>query len=291
MLSCSQPQQRTSCAQRAIVPIFSGGGTRLSCYIGILAALKQLDLSFSTIVGVSGGSIVAALLAAGKTEQELKQLAMNTDFRQFRGFSLFNLLRTGGLSSGDLFESWLDQQLNGMTFSELQLDLHVLATDINGGGPVVFNKQNTPDLKVSLAVRYSMSIPLLFSFKKFGDHIMTDGVILSEDALHQDWSNAGSPVLCFRLKSESVPGTVRYSKLFPLKSYLLMLIQTFMNAVSREYVQAQFWHNTVVIHTGKISSVKFDLTMVDKEALYDTGYLTALTVIPIKLKNYFSKGG
>jgi NTE family protein len=272
---------------REIVPIFSGGGTRLPCYIGILNALRQLELHFSTVVGVSGGSIVAALLASGKSLAELKQLALETDFRQFRGFSLINLLRTGGLSSGDFFEQWIDQQLGGRTFADMELDLHVLATDINGGGPVVFNKKNTPDFKVSLAVRYSMSIPLMFSFKKFGDHIMTDGVVLSEDALHQDWSCQGVPVLCFRLKSESEFGPVRHSRLFPLKSYILMLIQTFMNAVSREYVHAQFWHNTVVINTGHISSVKFDMTSAEKENLYDIGYNTAFSVIPIKLKSYF----
>lgn len=275
---------------RQIVPIFSGGGTRLPCYIGILDALAQLKLSFNTLVGVSGGSIVAALLAAGKSQAELRQLALETDFRQFRGFSLLSLLRTGGLSSGDTFEHWMDSQLAGLTFAELSLDLHVLATDINGGGPVVFNKVNTPNMKVSRAVRFSMSIPLMFSFKKFGDHIMTDGVVLSEDALHQDWSSQGTPVLCFRLKSANEFKPIHHNRLFPLKSYLLMLIQTFMNAVSREYVHAQFWHNTVVVNTEHISAVKFDMTMADKEKLFEIGYKTALQVIPNKLRHYFSEG-
>ncbi|MEP4890981.1 MAG: phospholipase, partial [Aliiglaciecola sp.] len=34
-----------------IVPIFSGGGTRLSCHIGILQALLEMNLSFSHVVG------------------------------------------------------------------------------------------------------------------------------------------------------------------------------------------------------------------------------------------------
>ena len=52
-------------------------------------------------------------------------------------------------------------------------DIHIVAigSDIKSeaqdlkGRTVVFNKENAPDLKVSQAVRYSMSIPLLFSFK------------------------------------------------------------------------------------------------------------------------------
>lgn len=77
----------------------------------------------------------------------------------------------------------MDKQLSGKTFSQLDTDLSIVATDINGGGPVVFDKHTSLNLKVSLAVRFSMSIPLIFSFKTYGPHLLVDGAILSEDAL------------------------------------------------------------------------------------------------------------
>ena len=271
-----------------IVPIFSGGGTRLSCYIGILQALLDLGLRFNHLVGVSGGSIVAALYAAGWQLDDIKAVAMKTDFKQFWSFSFASLIRTGGLCNGNRLESWLDQQLNGTTFAELKYDLHVLATDINGGGPVVFNRTLTPNLKVSKAVRFSMSIPLFFSFQAFNNHIMTDGVILSEDALHHDWSGAGLPLVCFRLKSDAETNPVKTSRYFPLVSYIFMLIRTFMNAVSREYVHAEHWHNTVVINTGSTSSVDFALSTEQKQLLYEVGYDTAKTIVPLKLKSLFT---
>lgn len=272
-----------------VVPIFSGGGTRLSCYIGILQALQDMGLEFRHLVGVSGGSIVAALYAANWSLTDIKTLALNTDFRQFWSFSFTSLLRSGGLCNGNKLENWLDKQLKGVTFAELPHDLHVLATDINGGGPVVFNRLLTPDLKVSKAVRFSMSIPLFFSFQAFENHIMTDGVILSEDALHHDWSGAGLPLICFRLKSDAEGRPVRASRYFPLVSYIFMLIRTFMNAVSREYVHAEHWHNTVVVNTGKVSSVDFALTLEQKRDLYDAGYQTAKTIVPLKLSSLFSE--
>jgi len=271
-----------------IVPIFSGGGTRLSCYIGILQALLDLGLRFNHLVGVSGGSIVAALYAAGWQLEDIKAVAMKTDFKQFWSFSFASLVRTGGLCNGNRLESWLDQQLKGATFADLKYDLHVLATDINGGGPVVFNRVLTPNLKVSKAVRFSMSIPLFFSFQAFNNHIMTDGVILSEDALHHDWSGAGLPLVCFRLKSDAETNPVKTSRYFPLVSYIFMLIRTFMNAVSREYVHAEHWHNTVVINTGSASSVDFALTAEQKQLLYEIGYDTAKTIVPLKLKSLFN---
>lgn len=271
-----------------IVPIFSGGGTRLSCYIGILQALLDMQLRFNHLVGVSGGSIVAALYASGWQLNDIKTLAMKTDFKQFWSFSFTSLIRTGGLCNGNRLESWLDQQLKGATFADLKYDLHVLATDINGGGPVVFNRALTPELRVSKAVRFSMSIPLFFSFQAFDNHIMTDGVILSEDALHHDWSGAGLPLVCFRLKSDAESHPVKTRRYFPLVSYIFMLIRTFMNAVSREYVHAEHWHNTVVINTGTVSSVDFALTAEQKQLLYEIGYDTAKTIVPLKLKSLFN---
>ena len=270
-----------------VVPIFSGGGTRLSCYIGILQALKDMGFHFRHLVGVSGGSIVAALYASGWSLQDIKALALQTDFRQFWSFSFTSLLRSGGLCNGNKLELWLDKQLQGATFASLAYDLHVLATDINGGGPVVFNRKLTPDLKVSKAVRFSMSIPLFFSFQAFENHIMTDGVILSEDALHHDWSGAGLPLICFRLKSDAEAKPLRPGRYFPLVSYIFMLIRTFMSAVSREYVHAEHWHNTIVVNTGAVSSVDFAMSTEQKQMLYDAGYDTATSIVPLKLAQLF----
>jgi NTE family protein len=270
-----------------IVPILSGGGTRLSCHIGILQALNELNLSYRHLVVVSGGSIVAAFYAAGWPLKRIEQLALDTDFRYFKGISLTTLLRTGGLCNGNRFEQWLDTRLEQRTFADLELDLHVLATDISGGGPVIFNRQLTPEVRVSAAIRYSMSIPLFFSFKSYRDKVLTDGVILSEDALHRDWSGQGLPLVCFRLKSESETRPIRTSRYLPVVSYMQMLIQTFMNAVSREYVHAEYWHNTVVVNTGEVSAVNFELTVAQKQLLYLQGYKTALDIVPRKLPQLF----
>ncbi len=266
-----------------IVPVFSGGGTRLPAHIGILQALSELDIEFSSIVGVSGGSIISALYCSGMQIEEIKQLALETDFKKFRGYSLIRLIKDGGLSSGDKFEQWIDKQLNGKTFVDLPHDLNILATDVNGGGPVIFNKKVSPQLKVSKAVRFSMSIPLMFSFQKYEEHILTDGAILAEDALFNDWAGDGTPTVCFRLKSQPHSINRQRHSIFPLKNYVLMLVKTFMTAVSREYVQAQHWHSTIVVDTGDISPVDFSLTVEQKEALYKAGYLTALSIIPKKI--------
>ncbi|PCI61977.1 MAG: phospholipase [Gammaproteobacteria bacterium] len=269
---------------RKIVPIFAGGGTRLPAHVGILKALQEFNIEFDHIVGVSGGSIISSLYAAGLSIPEIKHVALNTNYNQFREFSLIKLIRNGGLSSGDVFERWVDRLLHGRTFAQMDKNLHIVATDVRKGTPVIFDKEHTPDVKVSLAVRFSMSIPLVFSFKTFGDHLMVDGSILSEDALHRDWAQDGTPVLCFRLRGEHEYDDIKTNGFFPIFNYITLLIRTFMTTISREYINEAFWHNTIVVNTGTSSAVDFTMDMEDKEQLFQTGYQTAKEVVPIKVK-------
>ncbi len=270
-----------------IVPVLAGGGSRLSAHIGVLTALHEMKIQFPSLVGVSGGSIVGALFSAGYSLNQIRLIAEETDFAQFLGQSFYRLLRTGGLSTGDRFEEWIDNKLSGATFSDLEYPFHVVATDVRSGLPVIFNKERTPHVKVSLAVRFSMSIPIIFSFKEFEGHLMVDGSILSEESLQQDWARDGSPVVVFRLSSiqeRTNPKKIRY---FPLIGYLSLLIRTFMTTMSREYISEHFWHSTVVIHAGSISPTEFRLSAEQKNALFEVGYATTRRIVPFKLPKLF----
>lgn len=59
--SAAIPNNLSTSDLTQIVPIFSGGGTRLSAHIGIIKALHDMKIGFDTLVGVSGGSIIASL--------------------------------------------------------------------------------------------------------------------------------------------------------------------------------------------------------------------------------------
>lgn len=273
-----------------IVPVLAGGGGRLPAHIGVLQALAELGVDYHTLVGVSGGSIVGALIAAGHTLPAVQQIARDTDFSQFARQNLVSLLRTGGLSSGDSFQQWLDDLLEGRCFGDLELDFHVVATDVRSGEPVIFNRDSHPQMPVALAVRFSMSVPILFSFKEYGEHLMVDGSILSEDSLQRNWSGDGTPVVVFKLRSSSSRAR-RDHRLVPLRGYLEMLIRTFMIALSREYISEDFWLSTIVIDAGDISPMDLKLSAEDKERLYAAGYDTTREVLPAKLARRQAAGG
>jgi NTE family protein len=270
-------------SERTIVPILAGGGTRLPAHIGILKALEELGVDFRHIVGVSGGSIISSLYAAGRSIEEIREIAFQTDFNRFRGFSLLQLIRHGGLSDGDRFEQWMDELLEGRTFEQLERTLHVIATDVKNGEPVVFSARESPGLKVATAVRFSMSIPLIFSFKHFGPHILVDGSILSEDALHRDWAGDGTPQVCFRTRGERRLNELEPSGFFRIKDYITLLIRTFMTTINREYVSEDYWRNTVIVNTGELSPIDFSISVEQKQQLFELGYRQTLEYVPAKV--------
>ncbi len=267
-----------------LVPILTGGGTRLPVHVGVLAALRDLGARYERLVGVSGGSIVAALHAAGWTAERMLELAYEINFARFRGRSLIELVLRGGLSSGSVFERWLDGVLEGRTFEDLQLDLAVVATDVRASRPVIFERATTPSMKVARAVRFSMGIPLLFSFQAWEGALLVDGSILSEDALHREWTQDGTPVCVFRLRSEEGGRPLSLNSWFPLVGYTHMLIRTFMTTISREFVDAKYWPRTVVIDSGPLSPLEFRLDRTQKMDLYRRGYQTTRAILPVKFR-------
>jgi NTE family protein len=273
----------TDSLPQRIVPVLAGGGTRLPAHVGVLTALADMGIGYDHIVGVSGGSVVASLAAAGKDLDELKVLLRTVNFVQFRGYSLVNLIRNGGLSNGKRFEQWMESQLGTLRFRDLERNLHVVATDVRSGLPVVFNRANSPDLSVARAVLYSISIPLLFPFHHHGEHVLVDGSILAEDSLFRDWAGDRTPVVCFRMRDKRIAAAHPVRKYLPVADYLFMLIRTFMSTISREYLSESLWLSTVLIETEGMSPLEFNMTPEQKQSLFDLGYATTQQYLPAKL--------
>jgi len=266
-----------------IVPILAGGGTRLPAHVGVLTALRDMNYGYRHLVGVSGGSVVAALAAFGKSPEYMRQLFRDVDFSQFRGYSLLNLLFRGGLSNGKRFEQWLSGEIGGACFKDCEIDLNVVATDVRSGQPVIFNRKNSPDLPVARAVLYSISIPLLFPFHHYGRHVLVDGSILAEDGLIRDWGGDLTPVFCFRLRDSRVAAEHPARRILPVADYMFMLIKTFMSTLSREYMSDALWLNTVLIETEGMSPLEFHMTPGQKNSLFESGYKTTRDYLPAKL--------
>lgn len=147
----------------------SGGGIKGMCHAGVLKALEEYGVKPDILAGVSAGSVVAALYADGYSPDEIAVLFEDIRFRQMTKLQIPN----GGFFKIDSFQNFLERNLKAKTFEDLKIPLRIVATDLDKGKTVVFDKGSLVDSIVA-----SCSIPVLFSPKNIGGVNYVDGGVL-----------------------------------------------------------------------------------------------------------------
>jgi len=146
----------------------SGGGARGLLQVGVLQAIEECDLKPSCISGTSIGAIVGSLYAAGMKPEDMMKLLSGKGF-----LNLFRLKPSlSGLLGMKYLETVLDQYLPD-TFEELEIPLHVFATNLSKGECVGFHSGD-----LSKPILASSSIPILFEPVEIdGDKYVDGGVM------------------------------------------------------------------------------------------------------------------
>ena len=101
--------------------VFEGGGVKGIGLAGALQTLEERGYRPQNVAGTSAGSISAALLAAGYSAAELREIIMNLDYRQFedKGWEdkvplierSLSMLLDLGLYEGKVFLEWIRERL------------------------------------------------------------------------------------------------------------------------------------------------------------------------------------
>ena len=146
-----------------------GGSARGFAHIGALSALERHGFAPNLIVGTSFGAIVGALYAAGLTPQEIAQTANSMRWRDLSKVLDFGLHKAA-LFSGDKLETYLDELVEGRSFSDLERQLVVVATDLATGERVDLTTG-----PLARALRASASMPGVFSPVELGGKFLVDG--------------------------------------------------------------------------------------------------------------------
>jgi len=192
--------------EQSLALVLSGGSVRAAAHVGVLKALSKYHLEPDLVIGTSGGAIVAALYAAGRTPQELEELFTAHQYAKrdlidlnWPGFlaALFtlNIRHISGLVRGRALEHLLREELGEVQhFSQLnRVQLMIPTVNLNTGQQVVFcdhrrlgislengeyaNFQVRDHLSIAQAVRASISIPGIFTPASFSELGFIDSYI------------------------------------------------------------------------------------------------------------------
>lgn len=157
----------------------SGGGARGFAHVGALMAIEEAGLKPDIIAGVSAGSVIAVLYAAGVPFDQMTEIFENKGFSDFATMSMGN----GGLMKIDKFKRFIVQSINKFgtykNIEDLKIPTYIGATDIDNGHAVEFHSGSIGDRMAA-----SCSIPIIFKPVKIEGVNYVDGGVLRN---HPAW--------------------------------------------------------------------------------------------------------
>ena len=152
--------------------VLGGGAARGFAHIGVIQVLEEAGIRPNLVVGTSAGSLVAALYASGKSGAQLQKVAETMEEATFADWTLPIFSR--GVLRGDALARYVSTQVNGRLIESMPLSLGIVATDLNSGQGMLFQRGDT-----ATAVRASSAVPALFQPVKIAGREYVDGGLVS----------------------------------------------------------------------------------------------------------------
>jgi NTE family protein len=149
-----------------------GGAARGFAHIGVIQVLEEAGIRPSLVVGTSAGSMVAAFYASGKNGAQLQQIALSMEEATFADWTLPIFSR--GMLRGEALARYVSAQVNGRLIESMPLPLGIVATDLNSGQGVLFQRGDT-----ATAVRASSAVPALFQPVRIAGRDYVDGGLVA----------------------------------------------------------------------------------------------------------------
>ena len=150
--------------------VLSGGGARGVAHAGVIRFMEELGLSAQCVSGVSAGSLVGALYAAGQPAEAILEF-----FKRARLFRWQNLTRQKlGVVNLESFVPLIREYLPEDDFAALQRELFIVATNLQQPGGEIFSQG--PVIRRVLA---SAAVPLVFAPVEMDGNLYADGGIVN----------------------------------------------------------------------------------------------------------------
>ena len=196
-------EQKNNSDRPKIGLALSGGGARGLAHIGVLKALEEKNIPIDYIAGTSMGAIVGGLYATGMNADDLEWAMATVDWeasmrpsgnRKLKNYRqrqeeknyfvdlTIGLSKNGPISGSGLVDGqriMLELQrlvgsIQPQKFNDYPIPFRAVATDLNAGEPYIIDHGD-----LAMAMRASMSVPVLLGPVKHQGRMLVDGGILN----------------------------------------------------------------------------------------------------------------
>jgi NTE family protein len=156
--------------------ILSGGSALGFAHFGVLKALEEKQITPTEIIGTSMGAIAGALLASKFSYKEIEEIIDEINYLKLLKI---NILSLTSLIDQKKIRDFLSTKIGETTFNETKIDLKIITTNINTGHIKIFNKKDTPNIKIIDAICASIAIPAVFKPYQINGETYVDGFLCS----------------------------------------------------------------------------------------------------------------
>lgn len=278
--------------------VFEGGGVKGIGMAGALTvASRYYDWAY--VAGTSAGALIAALVAAGYTAEEIKELVFGIDYRRFLDPDALDMMPLLGpflklncrlgIHQGTYIEDWIGENLKAkgiIHFGDLVVPenadhpqgryrLRVIASDISTGNMLALPQDIArygydPDyMEVAKAIRMSISIPLFYQPVPLvyrnpdGDtcisYIVDGGVLSNFPVWLFDRDTGFEGLPTFGFKLVG-PNAGRPNEIRGPLSLLMALFETMMEAHDNWYIEEKNFDRTIAIPTLGVRTTDFGIS-------------------------------
>lgn len=159
---------------RGLCLVLGGGGARGFAHVGLLRALEEKGIPVDAIGGTSMGALVAALVAVGKSADEVLQVLRETfvDHNYLNDYSISRI----ALINGRKFRKRMIEVFGDVRIEDLPIRYFSVSASLSTGQPVIHGDGRLVDW-----VCTSMAVPGIAPPMVRGNELLVDGG-LSYDA-------------------------------------------------------------------------------------------------------------
>jgi NTE family protein len=281
--------------------VFQGGGVKGIGFVGAICRMERAGFKWEKLAGTSAGAIIASLLAVGYSGIELKKIVANLDYMKLLDKSTIQSLPLVGRSLGILFEKgyyktdniekWLRSLYlaKGKTkFKDLwkagnKSPLKIIASDVTNKNMIIFPDNlvdygfDPYEFDIARAVTMSICIPIFFSpqilnYKNKKSFVVDGGIYSSFPIWIFDTPGIPRwPTFGFKFMSEKNKIKLKHNPF----AYFMDLFDSIIDTVDEDFIRNKDSVRTISIPTYDIKATQFEITRVQSQELYLSGYNSA----------------
>ncbi len=172
---------------KRVALVIGSGSVKCAAAIGLQNALRRNGIEIDMVVGCSGGSMYAALIALGYdgaaiadmtrrlwTEEVTERRDISALFKVILP-KVFGFNERFGMLNDSLIMQRLQNAYSDKTFADAKIPLYITATDFTNGEQVTLGEDK--GIKLVDAVRASIAMPYIFTPYKVKDRLLVDGYL------------------------------------------------------------------------------------------------------------------